>query len=347
MRVLFDAYWWNEGPPSNQAVQRELIRAWVERFPHDEAILAIPGGAATSAPVPQSAKVLRTRLSPHGVSAASWLPVLARKQRADLMITHNFTPVAGRAAVFVHDVLFQTDPDWFSRAERTYLAPIPALARRAEVVFTSSRSEADRIRTRNPGIQRVVPVGLHVKSALLGARPKRPTLPDLDGFVLSVGRLNVRKNLRTALSAAVASGVLTARRPMLVVGAPDGPSEEFDAPVRAASARGEILFLGALTDDEVAWLYRNADCFLFLSRAEGFGLPPLEAATFGCPVVVSDIPVMREVCADGAAFVPPDDVTAAAAAIRAALSRGRREPALPDADPWLAIVERMRAALVS
>ncbi len=276
----------------------------------------------------------------------AWLPRVAARHRVDVTIAQNFTPAWGRCAVFIHDVLFQSNPEWFSSLERAYLKPIPAMARRASVVFTSSQSEADRIAAYNPRLTRVVPIGLAVKSPLLQSDPVRPDLgPGIDAFLLSVGRLNVRKNLRTALAAAVASGAISPTRPMLVVGAPDGPAESFGPQVSAAIERGAIRFLGALSDAEVAWLYGHADCLLFLTRGEGFGLPPLEAQTFGCPVIVSDLPVMREVCRDGAVFVDPDDVTGAAQAIRDVLAAGRGAPSPPPSDPWLGIVERMREAI--
>lgn len=324
----------------------EFIRAWARRYPADAVFLAIPGTAPPSPAPPPGATILRARLAPHGISAMAWLPRLARQARADLVLSQNFTPLTGRAAVFIHDVLFQTNPEWFSRRERAYLAPIPVLARRAEVVLTSSASEAERIRSRNPGLPRVVPVGLAVKTSLLTATPQRPDLAfDVDSFLLSVGRLNVRKNLRTGLAAAIASGTLSPQRPLLVVGAPDGPGEQFDAQISEAIADGRIVFLGALSDAEVVWLYRHARCLIFLSRDEGFGLPPVEAQTFGCPVVVSDIPVMREVCGAGALFVDPDDVLAAASAIRGAVAGGRLPVRMPEGDPWIDIVERISAAV--
>ena len=124
------------------------------------------------------------------------------------MIAQNFTPVTGRSAVFIHDVLFQTNPEWFTPLERIYLAAIPHLARRACCVLTSSRSEAERISRSNPGLAPVQPVGLGVKRSLTDVRP---TLPDAAGdgpFLLMVGRLNVRKNLATALRAALLSGTV-------------------------------------------------------------------------------------------------------------------------------------------
>ncbi len=57
----------------------------------------------------------------------------------------------------------------------------------------------------------------------------------------------------------------------------------------------QTRFLGRVTDAQLAALYKQADAFIFPSSHEGFGLPPIEALSFGCPVVASDIPCLREV----------------------------------------------------
>lgn len=54
-------------------------------------------------------------------------------------------------------------------------------------------------------------------------------------------------------------------------------------------------------------MYKNATAFIYLSLYEGFGIPPLEAMSFGCPVILSDITVFREIYGDAALYVDPLD----------------------------------------
>ena len=80
----------------------------------------------------------------------------------------------------------------------------------------------------------------------------------------------------------------------------------------AASAQGVIL-APRRSDAEIAALYAHAAAHVFPSLYEGFGIPPLEAMASGCPVIASDIPVIREVCGDAASYFAPGDASALAA----------------------------------
>jgi glycosyltransferase involved in cell wall biosynthesis len=67
------------------------------------------------------------------------------------------------------------------------------------------------------------------------------------------------------------------------------------------------VLAGYVSDGELRALYEHAQCFLFPSLYEGFGLPPLEAMHCGCPTIVSNRTSLPEVCGDGAAYCDPTD----------------------------------------
>lgn len=72
-----------------------------------------------------------------------------------------------------------------------------------------------------------------------------------------------------------------------------------------------IKFLGRVDDNKLIELYSNAICFVYPSLYEGFGIPPLEAQACGCPVILSDIPVFKEIYGDSAVYfnpLDPDDI---------------------------------------
>jgi len=348
VRILLDAFWWAAGPMSNRQVQRELIWHWALQFPQDELVLAVRRRDLERAQkdLPPGARAVASHLYPHGLAAILEYPLLARRVHADVIVNHNFAPAWGPSAIFVHDVLFQTDPAWFTRVERAYFSLMPFMFPRADVIVTSSRNEAARIGRANPRLRPVVPIGLAVGTTLTRAVPVRPAAAaGLDTFVLSVGRLNVRKNLAVAFEAALRSGEVTSECPLLVVGEREGVRVALSPAIRDAVDRGAIRFAGFVTDGELAWLYAHARLFVFLSLDEGFGLPPLEALSFGCPVLVSDLPVFHETLGEQATYADPRDVDAAATQIARLVRTATRvsDPVLPD---WNQCARRLRAEVV-
>lgn len=310
MRVLFDGYWWHDGPMANRSVQREIVRAWTREFPQDHLALAVRRDAGV-ADVPFGTNVHRVALWPHAVSNRLELARLARRVQADATVTHNYAPVGSRrSAVFIHDVMFIEHPEWFSRAERLYFSPMLRWSRSAQVVATSSATEARRIGRLAHRSRPVLATGLAVPDGLTRAEQRRPPATEgIESFALTVGRLNIRKNLEAVLAAAAHSSRVTPSTPLLVVGTTDhsGIGAEISGRAADAVADQRIRLLGRVDDDQLAWLYAHAALAITLSRDEGFGMPVVEAARFGAPVLASDIPVFRETVGEYATFAALDE----------------------------------------
>jgi glycosyltransferase involved in cell wall biosynthesis len=254
---------------------------------------------------------------PQGISAAIELPLRALGKGFDFMLTQNFSPAFGRSAVFIQDVLFRTNPEWFTLAERLYFPLMIRSAPHAQVIFASTGSEAARIAGVIPQARRIEQVGLGISSELTNAVPLPPNpRPGIGQYLLTVGRLNIRKNVEFTCEAALASGRVSPAFPLVIAGTPHGKSSAFSSRVQAAVKNRTIVFIGRVTNSELAWLYSNAATFIFMTHGEGFGLPPLEALSFGSPVIASDIPVMREVLGGNARFVKPGRIEELVRAIR-------------------------------
>jgi glycosyltransferase involved in cell wall biosynthesis len=80
------------------------------------------------------------------------------------------------------------------------------------------------------------------------------------------------------------------------------------ARLTALAPGGKIVFHDGATDETYREALRGATALVSASRDEGFGIPLVEAMALGTPLVVSDIPVFREVGGDAAVYVEPDDV---------------------------------------
>jgi glycosyltransferase involved in cell wall biosynthesis len=118
---------------------------------------------------------------------------------------------------------------------------------------------------------------------------------------------------------------------LLMPGYSTGYAQELEEQIDAASLADRVKLLGWVDDATLNGLYRAADCFVFPSLAEGFGLPVLEAMLRGAPVACSSTTSLPEVAGDAALLFDPLDVDAIAVSIRRILEDE-------------ALAERMRAS---
>ena len=222
-----------------------------------------------------------------------------------------------KTVVTLHDVIPGRYPKWhFAEPSEAaaYRKHLLRIERNADYIVTDSKHQKREI-VDLIGIaeERVVPIHLapascfgHVAEESL----RRPSaFSHSSRFLLFVGSYEERKNLRNVLRAftkvvGVCQGVCLA-----VVACETNIADGCNAEKHAADMGlrpKDVVFMKDLDDRELAWLYRNAEAFVFPSYDEGFGLPPLEAISCGTPVIASDIPVCREVLGTAALFVDPE-----------------------------------------
>lgn len=111
---------------------------------------------------------------------------------------------------------------------------------------------------------------------------------------------------------------------LVLVGKKDYFYERMEQLVQKLGIGSNILFLDNIGDSELARLYKNAAATIVPSFAEGFSLTAVEAMSVGSPIVASDIPVHREVCADAVIYFDPNNVNIIAERIGFALDLNER-----------------------
>jgi glycosyltransferase involved in cell wall biosynthesis len=157
--------------------------------------------------------------------------------------------------------------------------------------------------------------GGHAARAALGLGDRR--------IVLCVGAVRPHKNQRLLVEALPH---LPADVALVVAGRQELGAEELRARAGELDVHDRLVLPGYLDDARLEGLWSAAACAAFPTRAEGFGLPVLEAMQRGVPVACSDIPVLREVAGEAAHYFRPDDPAGAAAAVLAAIGdRGAAE----------------------
>lgn len=159
------------------------------------------------------------------------------------------------------------------------------------------------------GEDKVVVIYEGVTSLNQNAERGLGTPPIMEGdYLLYVGNAYPHKNLETLVRA---FDLLHAERPnlhLIFAGRDDVFSRRLEKHTQQISSASFVRFIRDPDDATLAQLYANAMAYVFPSRIEGFGLPPLEAMSMGVPVACSDIPSLREILGDRALFFDPNDL---------------------------------------
>ena len=312
-------------PGGTGRYSRELARALVATAPAGSAVTGwtawhrrtrdarVPGAAGPRRlPLGRRPLVLAWE---HG--APPWLP-------GD--VVHAPTPLApprrrGQLlAVTVHDTVPWTHPETLTpRGVAWHRAAVGRALRGADLLVVPTSAVADDLVHVDPSCAaRVLVVGEGVSDDLAvpadaAARARRLGLP-ADGYLLSLATLEPRKGLDVALRALASPAA--PGLPLLVAGQPGWGGVDLPAAAAAAGLPPERLrLLGRVDDADLAVLLDRATALVAPSRAEGFGLPVLEAMALGTPVVSSDVPALVEVGGGATRTVPVGDPAALAEAL--------------------------------
>lgn len=238
----------------------------------------------------------------------------------------NSGPVLHRDhLVVIHDAQVFKRPDFFSwRYLALHRTLGHLLARTATIATVSafSRNELAEVLSLDPAS---IPVIANSAEHFAAVTPDISIIDRLrlapHQFFLFVGSMTKNKNVDTAIRAAERLG--RADFPLVVVGGDN--SKVFGG--AATESRAGVVIAGRLKDEEIAALFSRAAAFVFPSLYEGFGVPPLEAMFFACPVIASSADAVRETCDDAAVYFDPLNANELSARMRDRIELGRISPA--------------------
>ncbi len=221
----------------------------------------------------------------------------------------------------IHDAGIIARPGDYRLRFRVWYKPMmPRLGKYSRLILTVSEFSKGELH-RDFGIPRDK---IHVVSLsgehMIDTPPDNTILDEhrLNGqpFLLAVNAMNTRKNLGAVIEAMKLLGPVDFK--VVVTGSDNSrvfSPAHWDLPET-------FQHIGYIADARLRSLYSHATALIFPSLYEGFGLPPLEAMTCGCPVLVSDIPAHRETCGDAAAYCDPNDPSDIAEKIGEIMSNG-------------------------
>jgi glycosyltransferase involved in cell wall biosynthesis len=315
-----------------------------QRYAHEimSALLRGQARRVNVASPPQKAQ--RSRLA-----AWAWVQALGLRSGFSplLSLTSRAPVVALNHWVVIHDLFLLDNPEWFGRSFRLTHAPLLRLqllmARRLIAVSEPVAAQL-RVRVKRPGRVFCVP---NAPSKVFSEAPlpdrARETLQKYriydKPFFLVAGSDDPRKNVRDLLNAWAALSSDERNQHIIVLA---GASHAAFANSNVRTDAASVRHVGYVSDEELAVLYSSAHAVIFVTLAEGFGLPAVEALSAGANLLLSDIPVLRWAIGPHAHYVDPRNQSSLLEGLRAALSwtapteqeRAHRRRAIGDRFDW-------------
>ncbi len=241
---------------------------------------------------------------PYGVMwERTVLPILTSRDNLDILFCPNANapPIKGgnhRTVMMIHHVGAEEGHSPIQRFYRKLMIPLGA--RSADAVVTVSEFSKRKILEHLSIDESKVHVIYNGVDQLFFEENAGVSIDLPDEYILFVGSADRRKNLGRLLEA---YNEFDNDIEFVVVGPQNSIAygqENFN--------RDDVLNLGYVTRKELRYIYEQATLFAYPSLYEGFGLPPLEAAACGTPVLTSNVSAIPEVMGDAAEFVDPYSV---------------------------------------
>ncbi|KAB1074052.1 glycosyltransferase family 4 protein [Methylobacterium planeticum] len=273
--------------------------------------------------------------------------------RPDILHIHGigpalFTPLGrmlGLRLVVTHHSLDYEREKWGSFARWLLRLGETAGMRLAHGRIVVSGFLADRVRGRYQVPVEIIPNGIPAPNVEAGPAILRSFDLTPGRYILTVARIDPVKrqlDLIAAMRQARARGWKLA-----IVGSADYRDGYARAVSDAAEGVGDAVLLGHQTGTNLAGLFGHAGAFAMVSSVEGQPIAVLEALSYGCPLILSDIPAHREIAPAGTRFIAVGDVTDLAAAFEAAASGAAAEGIdaadrmrIAEAHDWTVIARR-------
>lgn len=241
----------------------------------------------------------------------------------DLMhYPHWNVPIFSRVpfVVTIHDLILLEDPDSAHATTRNAfihgikqighrLALEHAIYRSRQIIAVSEFTKVSLLRHYRVNPQKITVIHNGVTSPIDGRGVSLRDLGVYEPYFLYVGNAYPHKNLSFMLGAFARFHSRHPSVQIVLAGKRDTFSQKLELESKELGIPSNaIRFVDLPTDEEIAALYRHANLFIYPSRIEGFGIPPLEALSHGTPVTVARTASMPEILGDDVRYFDPDDV---------------------------------------
>ncbi|MBU1627364.1 glycosyltransferase family 4 protein [bacterium] len=243
-----------------------------------------------------------------------YLPRYLKRDRIDIFFSGGYTipyNISISSICTIHDLAFFVNPRWFPRREGFLLRAISKISlKKASKVIASSNNTAEDIKKYlrlDP--DRIVSIYPGLSESFF-TRPIDKDISNLKrynigkSYILWIASILNRRKIKMLLSAFEGIGEKYSEVDLVIIGEERcSPSINLLKLIKDHPFWSRIHYFKYVDKDDLISFYDNAAIFVFLSKYEGFGYTPLEAASRGIPLVLFDNPTFREIFAYNALFV--------------------------------------------
>lgn len=310
MRIGIDGRLWNETGVGRYI--RSLFKYLPELDKENEYVWFLGEKEYNSLvmPSPKWHKV-ETNIHWHTFAEQIILPLVFLKEGLDLLHFPYFTfPILypRKFVVTIHDLIFDhyktgkasTLPFWFYLIKKLgYHIVNWVSVFRTEKIFTLSQDAKNELISHYHAKPDKVVV-TYESGALEDTKIKSNRPKKFQPYILYVGNAHPHKNVESLIQAIKIMHKSDPKLRLVLVG-----YDKFFYPRLPKSKLVEVV--GEVPNSEIAAWYHYASALVTASQMEGFGIPPLEAMSVGCPAIVSDIPVFHEINGDAAVYFNQND----------------------------------------
>lgn len=222
---------------------------------------------------------------------------------------------AGRSVLTVYDMIHELFPENFLASDKTSKYKFEAVMKADHVICISENTRSDllKIWDCDPSKVSVVHLGFDSFQDISRAKKENYQERQFGDFILFVGSRSGHKNFSNLLKAFCIANELHRDVNLVCFGGGPFNHDEIGL-IGKLGLRGHVYQVGG-GDSSLGDFYRGASLFVYPSVYEGFGIPPLEAMSLGCPVSCSKASSLPEVCGDAADYFDPWDVESIASSL--------------------------------
>ena len=251
------------------------------------------------------------------------IPYVCFKLKCTTVVTGFVSPFVSsiKRIIIIHDIGYLKYPNYY---DQFFLIKIKLLTKfsilfGASVVTVSKYSKStisnyykiapEKIKVVYNGVDsnKYFPINSHHDNSILDKYSIK------NNFILFVGTLQPRKNINGIIEAFSEARQNIDKEISLIMIGKNGWGVEKE--LKKINSNANILHLNKISDDELPIFYRNAECFIYPSYYEGFGIPIIEAMASGIPVITSNNSSLPEIAGDAAILIDPQNIKAISKAI--------------------------------